>query len=59
MQDAGAVIHAYDPEGIEQAQKLLENVICCTDAYDAMETAGCTGHRPGMGPFLRARPQLG
>ncbi|WP_176592679.1 UDP-glucose/GDP-mannose dehydrogenase family protein [Sphingobium sp. EM0848] len=39
LQDAGAVIRAYDPEGVEQARKVLENVTYCTDAYGAMEGA--------------------
>ena len=39
LQDAGVVIRAYDPEGHEQAQKILENVTFCTGPYHAMEGA--------------------
>lgn len=39
LQDAGATIRAYDPEGTEQAQKVLDNVTYCTGPYDAMEGA--------------------
>ncbi|WP_336973169.1 UDP-glucose/GDP-mannose dehydrogenase family protein [Sphingobium aromaticiconvertens] len=37
LQDAGAIIRAYDPEGHEQAQKVLPDITYCTGAYDAME----------------------
>ena len=39
LQDAGANVRAYDPEGMEQASRLLENVTYCDDAYIAMEGA--------------------
>jgi len=39
LQDAGAKVRAYDPEGMEQAKTLLENVTYCADAYEAMEGA--------------------
>lgn len=39
LQDAGATIRAYDPEGTEQAKKVLDNVIYCSNAYEAMEGA--------------------
>jgi UDPglucose 6-dehydrogenase len=37
LQDAGATIRAYDPEGHEQAKKVLPDITYCTGAYDAME----------------------
>jgi len=37
LQDAGATVRAYDPEGMEQAQKVLDNVTYCANAYEAME----------------------
>ncbi|EZP69698.1 UDP-glucose 6-dehydrogenase [Sphingomonas paucimobilis] len=37
LQDAGAMVRAYDPEGHEQAQKVLTDVTYCSGAYDAME----------------------
>lgn len=39
LQDAGATIRAYDPEGMDQARLVLENVTYCLSAYDAMEGA--------------------
>jgi UDPglucose 6-dehydrogenase len=39
LQDAGASIRAYDPEGMEHASDVLEDVIYCDDAYHAMEGA--------------------
>src|SRR5262245_13660560 len=39
LQDAGALIRAYDPEGIEQARPLLEQVEFAESAYHAAEGA--------------------
>jgi len=39
LQDAGARVRAYDPEGMEQAVKLLDDVTYCDDAYEAMDGA--------------------
>jgi UDPglucose 6-dehydrogenase len=39
LQDAGAIIRAYDPEGMEQASKLLTNVTFCSNAYEVCEAA--------------------
>ena len=39
LQRAGASIRAFDPEGMEEAAKLLQNVDFVTDAYDAMTGA--------------------
>jgi UDPglucose 6-dehydrogenase len=39
LQDAGATVRAYDPEGMEQARPLLENVAYCADPYEAMQGA--------------------
>ena len=39
LQDAGAKIRAFDPEGMEQAKLVLENVAYCDGPYDAMEGA--------------------
>ncbi len=35
----GATVRAYDPEGMEEAKKLLDGVNWCDSAYDAMEGA--------------------
>ena len=39
LQDSGAKIRAYDPEGMEQAAALLSDVIFCDGAYGALEGA--------------------
>ena len=37
--EAGAGVRAYDPEGLEEAKKLLDGVTWCEGAYEAMEGA--------------------
>jgi len=39
LQDAGAKVRAYDPEGIEQARPLLADVDFCASPYEAAEGA--------------------
>jgi len=39
LQDAGIKVRAYDPEGMEQAAKMLTDVHYCEDAYEALEGA--------------------
>jgi UDPglucose 6-dehydrogenase len=39
LQDAGATVRAYDPEGHEQAKKVLDNVDYCDGAYQTLEGA--------------------
>lgn len=39
LQDAGATVHAHDPEGMENAREVLEDVIYFDDPYSAMEEA--------------------
>ena len=39
LQDAGAAIVAYDPEGIDNARKLIEGVDYADNAYHASEGA--------------------
>ncbi|QJU57103.1 UDP-glucose/GDP-mannose dehydrogenase family protein [Sphingomonas sp. AP4-R1] len=39
LQDAGAVVRAYDPEGREQAEKVLNNVDYVDGPYEAAEGA--------------------
>lgn len=39
LQKAGAKIRAYDPEAMEEAEKLLDNIEYCDSAYHAAETA--------------------
>jgi len=36
---AGATVKAYDPEGMDEAAKLLDGVTFCHDAYSAMQGA--------------------
>ncbi|MBI1182590.1 MAG: nucleotide sugar dehydrogenase [Alphaproteobacteria bacterium] len=39
LQRAGATIRAYDPQGMAEAARLLNDVTFCGDAYDAMDGA--------------------
>ncbi len=39
LQDAGARVRAYDPEGMEQAKLVLNDVDYCNNAYETMEGA--------------------
>jgi UDPglucose 6-dehydrogenase len=39
LQSAGANMRAYDPAGLEQAKRKLEEVTWCADAYEAMNGA--------------------
>jgi len=39
LQDMGAKVRAYDPNGMEQAKPLLANVAFCNDAYDCAQGA--------------------
>ena len=39
LQDAGISVRAYDPEGMEQAKKVLANVTYCSDPYEALDGA--------------------
>jgi len=39
LQRAGVTVRAFDPEGMSEARKLLDGVVWCDNAYDAMEGA--------------------
>jgi len=39
LQKAGATIRAFDPEGMKEAAKMMDNVAFCANAYEAMEGA--------------------
>jgi UDPglucose 6-dehydrogenase len=39
LQDMGAKVRAYDPEGMEQAKVMVGNVAFCQDAYDCAKGA--------------------
>ncbi len=39
LQKAGAIIRAFDPEGIAEAKKLMPDLTYCRDAYDCMTGA--------------------
>ncbi len=39
LQKAGATIRAFDPEGMEEAKKLMPDLTYCKDAYDCMTGA--------------------
>ena len=38
---AGAIVRAFDPQGMREAKRLLDGVIWCDDAYSAMDGADC------------------
>jgi UDPglucose 6-dehydrogenase len=39
LQDGGATVRAYDPEGMEQARPLMEGVTLCDSPYEAAQGA--------------------
>lgn len=39
LQDAGATVRGYDPEGMEQARPMMPGVLFCNSAYEAAEGA--------------------
>ena len=39
LMEQGAAVRAFDPAGMEEARALIEGVVWCRDAYDAMEGA--------------------
>jgi len=39
LQDMGAKVRAYDPEGMEQAKAYVSDVAFCKDAYDCAQGA--------------------
>ncbi len=39
LQKAGASIRAFDPEGMDEARRLLNGLVWCDSAYDAMKGA--------------------
>ena len=39
LQAAGATVRAFDPEGMDEARKLLPGTVFCANAYEAMEGA--------------------
>jgi UDPglucose 6-dehydrogenase len=41
LQDAGASIKAYDPEGMDAARLYLDEVSYCSDAYEVASGADC------------------
>jgi UDPglucose 6-dehydrogenase len=41
LRAAGAAVRVFDPEGMNEAKKLLKDVTWCESAYDAMTDADC------------------
>jgi UDPglucose 6-dehydrogenase len=39
LEDAGARVRGYDPEGTEQAAQMLPNMTACDSAYGCIESA--------------------
>ncbi|MDC7682891.1 UDP-glucose/GDP-mannose dehydrogenase family protein [Asticcacaulis sp. BYS171W] len=35
LQDAGAIVRGFDPEGMDNARKIMPDITYCEDAYDA------------------------
>lgn len=42
LQAAGAVVRAFDPEGMEEAKKVLQDVVWCGDTYEAIDGSDAT-----------------
>ena len=42
LQDQGATIRAYDPEGMDHAKMLIPGIVFCTDVYEAAKGAHAT-----------------
>ena len=61
LQDAGARVRAYDPEGMEAAKAVLTDVDYAKDAYDCAARRRRPGDRDRMGhvPRPRSRPPEG
>jgi len=39
LQQAGATVRAYDPEGMREAREMLDNVVWCEGTYETLEEA--------------------
>ena len=39
LQAAGAVVRAFDPEGMEEAKKVMQDVVWCGDVYEAIKNS--------------------
>jgi UDPglucose 6-dehydrogenase len=39
LADAGVIVRAYDPEGMEAAKRMMPDLVYCRDAYDAVTGA--------------------
>ena len=39
LQNAGATVRAFDPQGMEEAREMLSGTVFCENAYEAMEGA--------------------
>ncbi len=37
LQASGAVVRAFDPEGMEEAKKVMQDVVWCGDVYEAID----------------------
>ena len=57
LQKAGATVRAFDPEGMDEAKKLMPDVTYCHDAYDCMTGADALvdHHRVERVPRPRSR----
>jgi UDPglucose 6-dehydrogenase len=41
LEKAGAIVSAYDPEGMNEARKMLPGIRYCEDVYSAIQDADC------------------
>ena len=41
LQEAGATVRAFDPEGMDEAAKLVDGVTFCSETYETMQGADC------------------
>jgi hypothetical protein len=57
LQDMDAEVRAFDPVGMPQARKVLENVTFCKDVHDCAKGAHALVIRDGVGAVSRARSQ--
>src|SRR5437763_17200590 len=39
LREAGATVRAFDPEGMDEARKLMPDLDYCSDAYETMQDA--------------------
>ncbi len=51
--ERGATVRGYDPKAVEKARRVLPDVVCCADPYDAARGADCLVLMTEWDEFLR------